>query len=83
MLLDHGIDAFLCCTMNPIMLMKLLQIGNSVKTLVCLFVCSSPFYYATLEFYYTGELVLTQINGADEGSLGYLGFCIIAGLYGS
>lgn len=42
-----------------------------------------PFYFALLEQYYTGMLILQYINGVDEGSLVYVGFCFISGFYGS
>ena len=41
-----------------------------------------PFYYAILEQYYTGELILPEINGIDDGSFVYIGMCFIAGYYG-
>jgi hypothetical protein len=42
----------------------------------------TPFYYATLEQYYTGELILQEINGVDDGSLVYIAFCFISAIYG-
>lgn len=41
-----------------------------------------PFYYAILEQYYTGELILPEINGIDDGSFVYIGMCFLAGYYG-
>jgi len=42
-----------------------------------------PFYYAVLEQYYTGELILQAINGIDEGSFVYIFMCFIAAYYGA
>mmetsp|Transcript_19099 Transcript_19099/g.18228 ORF Transcript_19099/g.18228 Transcript_19099/m.18228 type:complete len:109 (+) Transcript_19099:477-803(+) len=41
-----------------------------------------PFYYATLEQYYTGELVMPMINGVDEGSIVYFIVCLVCAKYG-
>ena len=41
-----------------------------------------PFYYATLEQYYTGELILQVVNGIDDGSFVYIFVCFAAGYYG-
>ncbi len=45
-------------------------------------VTTMPFYFATLEQYYTGELILLEINGIDEGSFVYIFFAFVAGYYG-
>jgi hypothetical protein len=82
MLLDHGIDAVVACILNPIMMMKMMQTGRTFSTFYYIIFSSSAFYYATFEFYYTGELVLAMINGADEGSIGYCIFCCLAAIYG-
>jgi hypothetical protein len=42
-----------------------------------------PFYYAVLEQYYTGELILGPINGIDEGSFLYMLVCFLAAYYGN
>ena len=41
-----------------------------------------PFYFATIEQYYTGELNLPIINGVDDGSLGYIAVGFISAVYG-
>jgi hypothetical protein len=46
-------------------------------------VSTLPFYHAILEQYYTGTLVLPVVNGADDGSIGYIIFCVLSGLYGT
>lgn len=41
-----------------------------------------PFYFATLEQYYTGEIVLQIINGVDDGSIVYCAMALLAAYYG-
>lgn len=43
---------------------------------------TQPFYFAVLEQYYTGDLVLPEINGIDEGSFVYVILCFLCGYYG-
>jgi hypothetical protein len=54
-----------------------------MMSLVGLLAATMPFYYSVLEQYYTGELILEAINGIDEGSFVYMGFCLAAGYYGN
>lgn len=42
-----------------------------------------PFYFVTLEQYYTGEMNFPPINGVDEGSVVITLCAIITGLYGN
>jgi len=44
-----------------------MQFGNNITALVMYMVGSIPFYYTTLEEYYTNLLYLPLINGAAEG----------------
>jgi len=46
-------------------------------------VSTLPFYHAILEQYYTGTFVLPVVNGVDDGSIGYIIFCVLSGLYGT
>lgn len=41
------------------------------------------FMFATLEQYYTGELILGKINGIDDGSIVYVALCCYTGYYGT
>jgi hypothetical protein len=47
-----------------------------------LLVSTMPFYFAVLEQYYTGELVLQVVNGVDDGSFGYILMCFASGYFG-
>ena len=46
-------------------------------------VSTMPFYYATIEQYYTGELTLQEINGVDDGSIAYIAMCFFTAYVGS
>ena len=46
-------------------------------------VSTMPFYFAMLEQYYTGELILQVVNGVDDGSLGYILLCFAAAYLGA
>lgn len=81
MLFDHGIDA-LTAAMNPFLLARLYQVGNPLA-LYPVFVTTIPFFFGTLEQYYTGELILQTVNGADDGSLAYIALCFYCGYNGS
>lgn len=50
--------------------------------MICLITSTFPFYFATLEQYYTGELVMQEVNGVDDGSIPYIVFCFISAIYG-
>jgi hypothetical protein len=42
-----------------------------------------PFYFVTMEQYYTGEMNFPPINGVDEGSIVITGLSIITAYYGN
>ena len=42
-----------------------------------------PFYFVTLEQYYTGEMNFPPINGIDEGSIVISGCAIMTGFIGN
>lgn len=46
-------------------------------------VSTLPFYYATIEQYYTGELILPEINGVDDGSIAYIMMCFYTAYAGT
>ena len=81
MLLDHGMDS-VTAVINNFLLQRVMQIGNNYFCLIGLLVSTMPFYFAMLEQYYTGELILQVVNGVDDGSLGYIAFCLLTATYG-
>ena len=42
-----------------------------------------PFYFATIEQYYTGELILQIIDGVDDGSILLIVGCFISAAWGT
>ena len=42
----------------------------------------SGFYYATMEQYFTGVLILQVVNGVDEGSILNASLALVAAIYG-
>ena len=42
----------------------------------------TPFYFVTLEQYYTGEMNFPPVNGVEEGSLVILACAIASGMSG-
>ena len=59
-----------------------MYLGDNVFELISLTATTLPFYFATIEQYYTGELVLREIEGVDDGSLIYIGLALLTGYYG-
>lgn len=66
---DHGCDA-LNVTFAGLTFALTAQFGWSLwTTVLLLFVGMMPFFFATLEEYFSGALVLREINGPNEGLL--------------
>jgi ethanolaminephosphotransferase len=61
MLFDHGVDCF-TALFNNLILQRILQVGNNPFSLLYLSVTMLPFYYGTLEQYYTGKLIMREIK---------------------
>lgn len=57
-------------------------IGNHYISLIGMLVTTMPFYFAVLEQYYTGELILPVVNGVDDGSIFYVLFAFMSAYYG-
>lgn len=49
---------------------------------MCLTISTIPFFFTTLESYYTGTLEMPFINAANEGNITVASFFIIAGIFG-
>lgn len=81
MLLDHGMDS-VTTVINNFIIQRTLQLGNCYVNIIGMLVTSIPFYFAVLEQYYTGELVLQVVNGVDDGSFIYIAICLLSALYG-
>lgn len=82
MLLDHGMDA-VTAVVNNFILQRVMQTGNGDRNMLGMLVSTMPFYYAMLQQYYTGDLVLQVVNGVDDGSFLYIGLCFASAYYGN
>jgi ethanolaminephosphotransferase len=78
-LFDHGCDAF-TAVINSSMLSKMFCIAPTPYHLLTFMVAVFPFYFVTLESYYTGEMNFPPINGVDEGSVAILLIAIYTGM---
>lgn len=81
MLIDHGMDS-ITAVINTMIIQVMLQVGNNFLCVFSMIAATQPFYFAVLEQYYTGDLVLPEINGIDEGSFVYVILCFLCGYYG-
>ena len=81
MLIDHGMDS-ITAVINTMLIQVMLQVGNNFLCVFSMIAATQPFYFAIMEQYYTGELVLPEVNGIDEGSFVYILMCFMAGYYG-
>jgi ethanolaminephosphotransferase len=82
LLFDHGCDSF-TTSLLTLMIMKLVQIGNSAFLMVPLLASSMAFYFSTLEEYYIGGLYLGPGNGATDGSVLLISLFLYAGYRGN
>jgi ethanolaminephosphotransferase len=81
MLIDHGMDSITTVIMT-LLTQVMVQVGSNFDAVITMVSATLPFYFAIIEQYYTGELVLPEINGIDEGSLVYIFLCLLAGYIG-
>ena len=58
-------------------------LGDQYFCLIGMLCSTMPFYFATLEQFYTGELILQVVNGVDDGSLVYIGVCFMTAYFGN
>ena len=78
LLFDHGVDA-INVTISTMVMMAILQLGTNAKLFYLWSTVFIPFVCATWEEYYTGSLVLAEVNGPTDGVFLCIVFCIIAG----
>jgi ethanolaminephosphotransferase len=66
-LFDHGCDAF-NVTVSGVSFLATLQVGSGMQSYAILFMCGHFICYAaSLEEYFTGAMILREINGPNEG----------------
>jgi len=68
LLFDHGCDSF-TASMITLMLMKVLQVGDNVTSMIVLGSILQSYHFCTLEEYYIGGLYLGIFNGVTDGSV--------------
>lgn len=82
-LFDHGCDA-LNVTMSGLTFAAVVRLGRSLWTVFIIWVYGMlPFFFATLEEFFTGALVLRQINGPNEGLILMQFFYLLTAIRGS
>ena len=68
MLFDHGCDCITTMHFNFI-IQRFLQIGSGWLPVFGMFISTFPFYYHSLEEFYSGTLVMPQGTGPDDAAL--------------
>lgn len=82
MLFDHGCDAFVAI-FNAFLLIRMFTLGTDPYQIFQMMIALFPFYFVTMEQYYTGEMNFPPINGVDEGSIVISGLAIITAFVGN
>lgn len=82
LLFDHGCDS-LILMLQGLSLATVLQIGNNWQSLMVYLIGCMPFFFTTLEEYYTNAMILPVINGPCEGCLVIGMFFLITGINGN
>ena len=78
LLFDHGVDA-INVSISTMVMMAILQLDTTPKLFYLWTTVFAPFVFATWEEYYTGSLVLAEVNGPTDGVFLCIVFCVIAG----
>ena len=82
MLFDHNVDALVAFT-NNFMLIRLFSVPPSPYGLFTQIVAVAPFYFVTLEQYYTGEMYFPPVNPVDDGFNVYVIGSMLTGIFGA
>lgn len=61
----------------------MLQIGNGPMAIGGMMISTFPFYYISLEEFYSGVLVMPAFTGPDDASLAILVICLGTAYFGS
>lgn len=81
MLFDHGCDAFTVSFVIS-MFVKFINFGNNIHSVIWFAMCISLFYFAMLEEYYVGGMILGLGNPIDL-SIGTFTLYICFGIWGN
>ena len=79
LLFDHGVDA-INVSISTMVMMAILQLDSTPKLFYLWTTVFAPFVFATWEEFYTGKLVLAEVNGPTDGVFLCIVFCFIAGI---
>ena len=82
MLFDHGCDAY-GVNLHILNIMKCLQAGQNIWTMLVGLIFLGGFHFSTLEEYYVGGCYLPRFNAVSDGSVGIIGMLILLGIYGN
>ncbi|CEO94583.1 CDP-alcohol phosphatidyltransferase [Plasmodiophora brassicae] len=82
LLMDHGVDA-MAVTVVSIMMGSILQLGGTWRLFAIWAIAMTPFTMATWEEYYTGSLVLAELNGPSDGQFILAVCCLLPAVFGA
>jgi phosphatidylglycerophosphate synthase len=82
MLFDHGCDAFIM-TFVLAVTAKCMNFGNNIHTIIWFSISLSLFYFAQLEEYYVGGMILGLFNPVSDGSFIAYSLFISFGIWGN
>lgn len=82
MLFDHGCDA-MTVGLNCIIMAKLLSAGDDLWSILPLVFVISVFFFAMLEEYFKGIMVLPVGNGVSDGSIVLFWGYFTCGIFGN
>jgi ethanolaminephosphotransferase len=77
LLFDHGVDA-LNCSIAAMLMAAVFQFGVTHQLFILWVMAVIPFVFATWEEYFTGQLILAEVNGPTDGLLLCVTFCFTA-----
>lgn len=82
LLFDHGFDA-MSLGLIAVGTIKVVQIGDNNMAVFLNLMCGFTFYMATLEEYYTGEMIIGPGNTVTDGSVVLCVGFVLMGIYGN
>ena len=82
LLFDHGCDSF-SVGLQMVMIVKQLELGDSLNTWCCVIGSCSIFHFTTLEEYYNGIMILPVGNFITDQSVSLILGLIFLGIFGN
>ena len=81
-MVDHGCDAY-AMGFFSLILMKVVQAGDNILTMICINSSVFGFYVSTLEHYYTGHHNIGNGNAAADGPTAVIILFIVVAFMGN